>query len=85
MRDGAGSCGFVTGLPVRENPRRFRLVLPYSTVLLHLTGSVLDGGAPFGNSNFRSSCVAKGEGLTWQLQRACYLDFARAVLAAFSL
>jgi hypothetical protein len=36
-----------TGLPVRENPRRFHLILPIP-VLVHLTGSVLDEDAPFG-------------------------------------
>jgi hypothetical protein len=38
-----------TGLPVREDPRRFHLILPIP-VLLHLTGSVLDEDVPFGNT-----------------------------------
>jgi hypothetical protein len=58
-------------------------------VLLHWRGQVLDEGAPFGSSSseLRSVRAVKVKGwLAWQLQRAYYLDFARAVLlAAFSL
>jgi hypothetical protein len=51
-----------TGLPVRENPRGFHLVnlvLPIP-VLVHLTGSVLDGDAPFGSNVLRAIHVVKG-------------------------
>jgi hypothetical protein len=51
--------GVCTGLPVRENPRRFHLVLPIP-VLVHLTGSVLEEGAPFGSNILRASHVVKG-------------------------
>jgi hypothetical protein len=48
-----------TGLPVREKPRRFHLILPFP-VLVHLTGSVLDEGAPFGSNELRAIRVVKG-------------------------
>ena len=48
-----------TGLPVREKPRRFHFILPIP-VLLHLTGSVLDEDAPFGNTVLPAIHVAMG-------------------------
>jgi hypothetical protein len=47
------------GLPVRENPRRFYLILPIP-VLVHLTGSVLDEGDPFGSNVLHAIDVVKG-------------------------
>ena len=46
-------------LPVREEPRRFHLILPIP-VLLHLTGSVLDEDAPFGSNVLHAIHVVKG-------------------------
>jgi hypothetical protein len=48
-----------TGFPVRENPRRFHLILPIP-VLVHLAGSVLDEDAPFGSNVLHAIHVAKG-------------------------
>ena len=48
-----------TGLPVREKPRSFHLILPIP-VLTHLTGSVLDEDAPFGSSVLHAIHVVKG-------------------------
>jgi hypothetical protein len=48
-----------TGLPVRENPRGFHLILPIP-VLVHLAGSVLDEDAPFGSNELRAIRVVKG-------------------------
>jgi hypothetical protein len=48
-----------TGLPVREKPRRFHLILPIP-VLLHLTGSVLDEDAPFGSDVLHAIHVVRG-------------------------
>jgi hypothetical protein len=48
-----------TGLPVREKPRRFHLILPIH-VLVHLTGSVLDEDAPFGSNVLHAILVVKG-------------------------
>jgi hypothetical protein len=47
------------------------LILPIP-VLLHLTGSVLDEDAPFGNTVLHAIHVVTGDGdgLAWQLQRA---------------
>jgi hypothetical protein len=58
-----------TGLPVREKPRRFHLILPIP-VLSHLTGSVLDEDAPFGCSALHAIHVVMRDGLAWQLQLA---------------
>jgi hypothetical protein len=48
-----------TGLLVREKPRRFHFILPIP-VLLHLTGSVLDGDAPFSNTVLHAILVVEG-------------------------
>ena len=71
-----------TGLPVREKPRRFHLILPIP-VLVHLTGSVLDEGAPRCNNVLHASYYSCREGLAWQLQQSCSLGLARASLSTF--